>query len=128
MYATLKLVHVATVHLTILLFLARMVLRFFQPAWLQWKVIKILPHVIDTVLLVSALWLAWVIHQYPFVHGWLTAKVLGLAAYIVFGAFAIKRAKTKGGAFVAMLLALATFSYIYMVARSKHVMPWEVLF
>ena len=37
-----------------------------------------LPHVNDTLLLLAAIGLSVVQQQYPFVHGWVTAKVLGL--------------------------------------------------
>ncbi|MEZ5578162.1 MAG: SirB2 family protein [Candidatus Competibacteraceae bacterium] len=49
-------------------------------------------------------------------HGWLTAKVLGLAAYIILGSIALKRGQTKPIRAAAWILALATFGYIVSVA------------
>ena len=58
--------------------------------------VKVLPHIIDTVLLVAGILLAINIAQYPGTHAWLTAKVLGLLAYIVLGSIALKRGRTRG--------------------------------
>ncbi len=78
--------------------------------------VRIVPHVIDAVLLTSAIGLVLILHQYPFVHGWLTAKVLGLTAYIILGSIALKRGQTKPIRATAWILALATFGYIASVA------------
>jgi uncharacterized membrane protein SirB2 len=71
------------------------------------------------VLLASALWLAWRIEQYPFVHGWLTAKVLALAAYIVLGSVALRRGLTRSARALAFALALACAAYIVLVALTR---------
>ena len=52
---------------------------------LQRKWARRVPPVIDTILLASAIFLSVTIHQYPFVHAWLTAKVVGLFIYIGLG-------------------------------------------
>jgi hypothetical protein len=61
----------------------------------------VLPHVVDSCLLLSAIGLAWMAGQYPFVHGWLTAKIVGLLAYIGLGMLALKPGRPlalRGGA------------------------------
>lgn len=79
---------------------------------------RVLPHVIDSVLLASALWLAATSQQYPFVHAWLTAKVVALVAYIALGRVAL-RGMNKRVRFVAWLGALTIFAYILTVARTR---------
>jgi uncharacterized membrane protein SirB2 len=119
-YLPLRHVHIACAVLSIALFALRGALMIAESRWLQATVLRVLPHVIDTVLLTTALMLTTVVHQYPFVHGWLTVKVLLLVAYIVLGSIAIKRGRTKPiriGAFVA---ALATVGYLFTVARAHH--------
>lgn len=81
--------------------------------------VRIAPHVIDTVLLASAAWLAWLLGQYPFVHAWLTAKVLGLLAYIVLGTIALKRGRTPGQRAAAFLGALLAAGYVVSVAMTR---------
>jgi len=84
------------------------------------KIVKILPHIIDTALLTSAIYLAFNINQYPFVDGWLTAKLLALLAYIGLGIIALGRGKTKRIRLVALILAILTFSYIVSVAMTHN--------
>jgi uncharacterized membrane protein SirB2 len=64
--------------------------------------------------------LATILQQFPFVNGWLTAKVLLLALYIVLGSIALKRGKTRRTRILALLGALATYGYIIGVARAQH--------
>jgi uncharacterized membrane protein SirB2 len=86
---------------------------------LQARSVRIAPHVVDTLLLASALWLAALIGQYPFVQGWLTAKVLGLVAYIALGTVALKRARSKPVRAAAFALALLAAAYIVSVALTR---------
>lgn len=83
------------------------------------KWVKIVPHVNDTVLLIAAIILAVSIQQYPFVHTWLTAKFIALLLYIIFGMFALKRAKRKTGKSIFFILALLSFGYIVAVALAR---------
>jgi uncharacterized membrane protein SirB2 len=87
--------------------------------------VRVLPHVIDTVLLASALYLAVAIFRYPMTpHAWITAKLIGLVAYIVAGTIAIKRGRTKGTRLAAFVVALLIFAYIVHTAVTKSVMPF----
>lgn len=116
MYLALKHLHLTTVILSFALFALRGVWMLADSRWLQQRWVRIVPHVIDTVLLASAIGLALVLHQYPFVHGWLTAKVLALIAYIILGGIALKRGPTKGIRTVAWIAAMLVFGYIASVA------------
>ena len=86
---------------------------------LQQRWVKIVPHVVDTLLLTSALTLVFWSGQYPFEQPWLTAKVLALIVYIALGTIALKRGKTKFIRSLAWVAALATFTYIVVVAVTK---------
>ena len=81
---------------------------------------RILSYAVDTTLLVSAIVLTVIVHQYPFVNGWLTVKVLLLIVYIVLGIFALKRARTRAGKAWFFAAALATFAFIISVAITHH--------
>ena len=80
-----------------------------------------LHHIIDTFCHASAVWLAVIIHQYPFTAAWLTAKIFGLVGYIVLGSFALKRATTMQVQIMAFSGALLVFAWIVSVARLKTV-------
>jgi len=70
-------------------------------------------------LLASAIALAIISSQYPLAQSWLTAKVIGLIAYIVCGAIALKRGKTKTVRAVFFVVALLIFAYIVLVALNR---------
>lgn len=85
--------------------------------------VKVLPHVIDTILLGAGILLAINIHQSPGTHAWLTAKVLGLVAYIVLGTLALKRGETKTVRVTAWIAATLVFFYIVSVAITRSPVP-----
>ncbi len=115
-YAALKAIHVTSAVLSVTGFAARGMLMLCDSPLLHARFVRIAPHVVDTALLASALWLAWLTAQYPFVQSWLTAKVFALLAYIVLGSIALSRGRTKGIRLVAFALALCTALYILSVA------------
>ena len=84
--------------------------------YLEKKWVKIAPHIIDTVLLVTAITLVFMI---PVDHAWLGTKVVALIFYIGFGIFALKLGKTKGQRIIAFVLAIATFGFILSVAITR---------
>ena len=89
---------------------------------LHGPVLRHLPHVVDTVLLTTALMLTTVIRQYPFSTGWLTAKVVLLVVYVVLGSVALKRGRTRAVRVAAFVAALATIGFLVTVARAHHPM------
>ena len=116
-----KLIHMSTAFISISFFVLRGFWVFSDSSMMNKKWVRILPHVNDTVLLITATLLALSIQQYPFVDGWLTAKVVALIFYIIFGMFALKRAKEIKNKVVFFILALVTFSYIVGVALTRTV-------
>lgn len=118
-YLAIKHLHVTCVVLSILLFFLRGIWTMQTSPIMQQRWVKMAPHIIDTLLLGSALTLAWLSQQWPFQQAWLTAKVLGLLAYIILGSIALKRGKTRQIRLAAWLLALATVGYIVAVALSR---------
>jgi uncharacterized membrane protein SirB2 len=122
MYFALKHLHMLCAAISIIGFIVRGALRIQGSGLLQNKFVKIAPHVVDTVLLVTAIGLAISIQQYPFTSGWLTAKLIGLFVYIGLGVVALRIAKTQTVRVIAYLAAIAVFFYIGSVAFAK--VPW----
>lgn len=118
LYLIVKKIHVYSVITSFSLFLFRGGLMMTGSLLLQHRFLRIVPHVVDSLLLFSALWLTTIVQQYPFVNHWLTVKVLLLVVYIVLGTFALKRGRTRGVRIVYFVLALAVFLFIVSVARS----------
>jgi uncharacterized membrane protein SirB2 len=118
-YLVLKHVHVTCVLLSGLGFVWRVGLMWFESPALKHRLARVLPHVIDSLLLGSALLLAWMSGQYPFSADWLSAKFFALLAYIVFGAIALKRGHTLGMRRGFAILAVLTYAYIVSVAVQR---------
>jgi len=118
-YLAIRHVHIATVLASGGLFLLRgLGVNIFNATWPMWAPVRYLSYTIDTVLLTAALMLMTIVHQYPFVHHWLTVKVVLLVVYIVLGSFALKRGKTKTARLGFYFAALAVFAFILSVARA----------
>ena len=124
MFIALKTLHVTCAMLSITGYVIRGVWMMRESPWLRKKWVRIVPHVIDTLLLGAGIWLAILIRQYPFVQGWLTAKVLALIAYIVVGAIGLKYGKTRNIRIAAWLGAIAIFGYIVLVALTHQALPF----
>lgn len=121
-YLAIKYLHITSVALSGSFFLLRGFWMLRESDMLQQRWVKVLPHIIDTLLLSSALIMVFWSAQYPFVQPWLTAKVVALIAYIGLGTVALKRGKTKAVRTWAWLAALATFAYIVAVALTRQAM------
>jgi len=125
-YTLVKYLHVGCVVLSGTGFVLRGAWMLQGSPMLAQRWVRVLPHVLDTVLLASAIALAVMLEQYPLVHGWLTAKVLGLIAYIVLGTIALKRGRTRAVRIAAFCGALVVFAYIVAVALTKSVLPYVI--
>jgi len=82
--------------------------------------VRVLPHVVDTLLLASAIALVLMLAQYPFVHSWLTAKVIGLVFYIALGMVALKLGATLRVRIAAWIAAQLVLAYVVAVAITKN--------
>ena len=119
LYPWLKALHLACVGLSLGLFLLR--------GWWLWREsplaaspwARVVPHVNDSLLLVAGITLAVMLGQAPLVHGWLTAKLVGLLLHILL-AMAVTRGWVAGrAAGVAWCGSLAAFGYVVAVALSR---------
>lgn len=114
----LKDTHMLFILLSVGSFIARIMLVQLKPAWLQPKVAKIAPHVIDTILLLSGIGLVFQGNWMAGEYGWILTKLVMLIAYIGLGVVAMRSVGIKRwGAFI---LALVCFGYIISVAVTKH--------
>jgi len=119
LFPYLKYTHVTTVVITALLFLLRLRWALTAPARLQKGWIRIIPHVNDATLFFTGLGMAVLLHQYPFVNGWLTAKLTALLGYIILGTVALKRGRSRRQQVIAASLAILCFTYIVGVAITR---------
>jgi len=118
-YAAIRHLHIACAGISVSLFAARGAMQLGGIDWRRWRWLRIVPHVNDTLLLAAAVVLAVMSAQYPLAQPWLTAKLLGLCAYIALGSLALRQSvpvKVRPIAFVGALLAVA---YIVGVALTR---------
>jgi len=122
-YSLLKLLHLATIAVTLSLFLLRGAWMMAKSPRLHARWVRIVPHVNDTLLLASGLSLAMLTEQYPLVNNWLSAKLVALLAYIALGSVALRRGRTRGQRIAAWIAALLVFGYMVAVARTHSPFP-----
>jgi uncharacterized membrane protein SirB2 len=118
-YLALKLLHQAAVLLSFTGFFARGIGSLAGAGWVNGRAAKTVPHVVDSVLLLSALALAWMLRLNPAHAPWLLAKIVALVVYIGFGMLALRPRLSRGSRVLAFAAALATFGYIVSVAITK---------
>ena len=123
-FAILKGVHVVAVVISISLFLYRYSLLVRKPAKPLARLLKIIPHVNDTVLLVAAIGMLATLHLNPFTTPWLLAKLIALLLYIVSGAMCFRADAGSQRQTLFFVLAIAAFSYILFAALTKQISPF----
>jgi uncharacterized membrane protein SirB2 len=118
-YLTVRMIHETAVALSVMGFFIRGLGRLVGAEPLGGRVVKSLPHAIDTVLLVSALTLAWMLGITPLSAPWLMAKVCGLVVYVGLGIVAMGEWGSTGIRLAAWIGALVTVGWIVSVAITK---------
>lgn len=113
--------------LSFTLFLLRGVWMLRDSTLLNQRWVRIAPHAVDTLLLVSAIFLAWKLDISPLSTPWLAAKIVALLLYIGIGTIALKYGRTKRMRLVAWLSAQMVFLYIVCVAFTHNPEPWQNL-
>lgn len=122
-HLALKLLHQVCAVLSISGFALRGGLMLADSALLRARWMRTWPHLIDTLLLVTGLWMAINLHLHPGNSPWLTAKLVALLLYIGLGFVALRLGRTKRVRTLAFLAALACFAYIGLVALTRSVTP-----
>lgn len=125
-FLTLKTLHISCAIGSYVLFFLRGIWSMNGSPVMRQSWIKVVPHIMDTLLLIFAIALAFSIHQYPFVDAWLTAKFFALLMYIGLGSVALKYGKSKTIRLSAWLAAQAVFAYIVLVAIYHNPAPFAL--
>lgn len=119
-YVLIKTLHQTAVALSVAGFFARGCGSLLGAEWTRSRAARTLPHVVDTVLLTSALLLAWMLRLTPDAAPWVVAKVVGLIVYIALGMVALRPGQPTGVRAAAFVAALLTVAWIVSVAINKH--------
>ncbi len=124
MYLIFKHLHMTLALLSIIGFMVRGQLAFRQHPLLDKKWLRISPHIVDTLLLSAAIYLAYSLRLWPWEAAWLCAKVIALILYILLGTLGIKRKGSLKQQKITYAAAILVFLYIAAVAISKSAWPF----
>ncbi|MGY4674913.1 SirB2 family protein [Ursidibacter arcticus] len=105
--------HISFAYVSLALLLTRGVLSARMIDWRQYKILRIAPHLIDTLLLASGL-IIFFYFGFSFSETWIWSKLLFLVLYIVFSAKAFK--KDQQFSLKHFLLAVVSFMLMMLVA------------
>lgn len=119
LYSTLKATHVSMAIISLLFFTARGTSHLLKYKWHHQRWIKVSPHILDTLLFTSGIYLMMASSQFPVQQNWLTVKMVLLVAYIVCGMKCMK-AESAGKQKVFFALALSFGVGIFCVASTRH--------
>lgn len=126
-YLLIKQLHMLAAGLSIALFMLRAWWSVHESSQLERRWVRVLPHVIDSVLLIAGVTLMILLKVWPTQQPWLAAKLVGLVAYIGVGTIAIKRGRTPLTRGIAALIAIAIFAYIVGAAITHDPLSWGAM-
>lgn len=117
-----KLTHISCVLLSILFFIGRGVVMFYDPSFVSKIWVRRVAEGIDTALLLSGISLAWLTEQLPWQDAWLGAKLTLLLLYILLGMVAFHWGRRRTVKMLSWIVAIATYTTMLLIALTKS--PW----
>ncbi|QLB20143.1 invasion protein expression up-regulator SirB [Vespertiliibacter pulmonis] len=105
--------HISLAYISLGLLLLRGVLSAKMVDWRQYKILKIAPHIIDTLLLISGITIFFGF-SFNWNESWIWSKLLFLVLYIIFAAKAFK--KQQPFSLKHFLLAVVSFMLMMLIA------------
>ena len=117
-------IHVTFVVLTFLSFSIRVYWMYTGSVLLRHKAVKILPHIIDTILLASGLAMAIMYYGAFYRRPWLVLKLACVVIYIILGMVALRSGRTRGVRITSAIGAWLVFFFIIFIAWKNAVLPF----
>lgn len=121
LFQHLLIAHLGIAHISLILLLCRGVLSARKANWRQYKVLRIAPHLVDTLLLASGATLLGLLLSngiYTLSEmQWLLPKMVFMVLYIIFAALAFK--KDRPFSLKHFILAVVSFTMTMIVATLK---------
>lgn len=126
-FTWLKLIHMSCALLSVLGFALRGYWRLTENPLRSYRLTRVLPHMVDTLLLATAIAMLVQWQLSPLELPWVTAKLCALLLYIGLGMVVMRFAATRQGQLLAYVAALFTAAYIVSVAYTKSALGALVL-
>ncbi len=120
MYSTIKIIHISLLCMSVMIFFCRGIFMIRRNEHYKHKIFRIVPPLVDTLLLSSGITLMVMTVQYPTTHPWIAIKLTALIFYILFGTIALNRVNHYKVQVIAFIMAMATILFMYGVARTHH--------
>ncbi len=117
-----KHLHMTLAVISISLFTLRFAWLMLNSEQLNRKWVKIMPHIVDTLLLVLGVMMAVKLAINPLEQLWLAEKLLAVAAYIFTGIYTLKFARNRMMQIFGFLGAMGWVMLIVRVAMTKETM------
>lgn len=119
-YTAMKHSHLLFVVITLCLLNFRFFWKQFAPNKPLHKIFRIVPHINDTLLLITGAMMAYTVKYIPFVNAnWLGLKLVLLLVYIGFGFMAIKSPARSSKAFLGYGLSMLSVGFMIYLAVAK---------
>ncbi len=118
MYMALKHIHLTAVFLSFVVFLIVFTASILRSPLAEKKILKILPHVVYTIILLTAITIWVTVNAYSF--EWLASKLLGFVLYVLSISYATKWAKTNRMRYIGLASAFAWLLLTASIAFSKN--------
>ncbi len=117
-YGSVLVVHMVTAGASLAGFVVRGVWMWRGSRLLRHPVTRVAPHVNDTVLFITAIWLASMLGYWP-LPVWLICKLVAVVLYIVAGGLGLHYAGSPGRQKFFFSAALLLFGYVVAIAYAK---------
>lgn len=118
-YLPIKHAHLTLVAISLMGFSLRAAGRWLNAAWMKHRAVRVVPHVVDTLLLVSGISL-WVMAGFGAVD-WLIFKMVMLLVYIGAGIVVLRPATATVSRAVASVIAIASVFAMLSAALHKQI-------
>ncbi len=120
MYMIVKNIHLTIISLTFIFFIINFVLTIKGSDKVNNKILKIGPHILYTLFILTFIYLVSVINLYPFVNGWASSKLGGFVLYILSITFALRWAKSIVWRIVGFISAVFWFVMSARLGYADH--------
>lgn len=127
-YLLIKQSHQWLVALSLVLFWWRVVLRLKRHPWRHSAWFKLLPHGIDTGIVLMGGWLCYLLSVWPWQLDWLMIKLSALLVYILLGSASLKLSRSHQGMLGFAVAATLVYCYMIGVAMAKSGLSWWELY
>lgn len=118
-------IHGLAVVLSLIGFILRGIWMLQDSPRLKARWVRITPHIVDTILLLSALIASYLMFwRYGVNPDYVTVMIVGLVVYIILGLFALRLGKTKAVRGSAWVLAIVVFLYVSAAGAMKTATPF----